>query len=215
MQMRGRGFARLPTRERPAEPMHEGIVKTLRSGSVEDKMQAILSIATCLEKRDIPVDRAQEMLCQALSDENKHIRWSAVFAMAQHGSRMIDGLRTGLMNSDPSVRGMSAAMICVSLMNDKNALRSTMMPKDERVLETSRDLLKTLLDPQPSIRMHALCALRELARRSPLETLDELNAFSNLVLEKDGANLELSCRLEMVKQDALAGISGMGGKTLA
>ncbi len=195
--------------------MHEGIVKSIRSGSVEDKMQAVLTIATRLERGDMPAGCAQDMLCQAMNDQNRQVRWSAAFAMAQHGSLMIDGLRIGLGNSDPSVRGMSAAMICVSLTNDKTALRSSMAQKDGRVMETSRDLLKTLLDPQASIRMYALCALRELARRSPLETLDELNAFSSMILEDAGGNLELSCRLEMVRQDAMSGIIGRSGKMQA
>jgi hypothetical protein len=215
MQMRGRGIAGHPLRERPVEPMHEGIAKSIRTGSIEDKMQAILTIVTRLELGAIGVESAQEMLCSAIDDENRQVRWSAVFAMAQHGSLMIDGLRKGLGNGDPSVRGMSAAMICVSLMNDKTALRSSMAQKDEKVLETGRDLLKTLLDPQTSVRMHALCALRELARRSPLDILDELKSFSSSMHERDGGNLELSCRLEMVRQDALSGLIGLSGKIQA
>jgi len=215
MRMRERGAHGPRARDSLPGPMHEGIAKSLNCGTVEDKLQAILSIAARLECGIMRAESAQALLCDALTDENRQVRWSAVFAMAQHGSLMIDGLRTGLGNSDPSVRGMSAAMICVSLRNDKTALRSFMLLRNDRAVQTSCDLLKTLLDPQASVRMHALGALRELARRSPIETLDGLRAFSAAMLESEDGCRELSCRLEMVRQDALSGLIGLSGKIQA
>lgn len=216
MQLRrGRGIAQPRIRSRSLEPALEGIVTAIATGSCEDKLNAILTIAARIESGDLSFEKARGLLEKAMEDESRPVRWSAVIAMSKYGAPMMGGLRKGLASEDPNVRSMSAAMIDITLARDPGALRSSMQKKDEGASETCKALFRTLLDAQPSARTHALGALRELARRSPLETLDELNAFAELVCANGKGNLDLTCRLQMVRQDVSESVQALSSRMQA
>jgi hypothetical protein len=189
------------------ETLHEDIVRTITGGSLDEKLQAIILVANQLERKALGVHEAESMLCLALHDENRQVRRSAIIMISQHGSSMLEGLRVSLGNEDAGVRGMGAAMISSALQNNKSALRSAMMSNDGRVRGVARDLLNALMDDHQVVRMHSLSALRELARRSPMETLDEADIFMGRVGERC---FELDCRLEIVRSEALQGIEEQG-----
>lgn len=211
MQMRrGNAIAAPHMRNRTAEPMLEGICKAMRTGSPEEKLDAILTIVSRIESGSITPQKALGLLEGAMEDESRPVRWSAVMAMSKFGPVMMAGLRKGLSSNDANVRSMSAAMIDITLARDPNTHRSTMQKRDEGAAETCRALFRTLLDSQQSARVHALGALRELARRSPLETLDEMNAFSGLVCASECGNLELNTWLQKIRQDAAKSVQELG-----
>ncbi len=208
MQLRGRRQERAVL-ERRREPLNEGIVKSITGGSMEEKLQAIIFVAKGIEEKALGMDEAESILSLALHDECRQVRWSAILAISQQGSSMMEGLRMGLRNEDASVRGMGAAMIRSALENDKSALRSALIRNDSRVKAMARDLLHALLDAQQIVRAHSLSALRELARRSPVEMIGELDAFAP---EGAGCGFELGCRLEIVRSEAMLGIMEEGKK---
>jgi hypothetical protein len=211
MQMRG-GRAAVSAKDAgfPKEPMAEGVIdlfRKVRQGSVEEKLSAIPMISANIDSKEISPREAIGILMEALGDDSRLVRWSAILAMARRGSDMIEGLRAGLRNNDPKVRAMSSAMISKVIENNPGIYRCSSPMAGivyEEIKSVSRDLFISLLDDQRAVRMHSLAALRQLAKRSPAVILDEADSFM------DGNEPELDCRMVLLRRDAQEAIIERG-----
>jgi HEAT repeat protein len=205
MGLRGRWKAEAAMRDRPRLPLHDGLVplaRALKEGSVEEKLQAIISVSTGMETARITPEDAARLLGETLEDGNSGVRRSAVLALAQHGSRLLTGLRMGLMNNDPHVRAISAAMICMVFSRDSTLFRNNALPPDGSVRGMVRDLCHALLDDQSKVRIYGLVALCEVARRNPLAVLEGLEAFTRQALGEGIIDQGLGSRLETARKIA-------------
>jgi hypothetical protein len=182
--------------------MLDGIERSIRSGGVEDKLRAIPALSAAIGRGQICPEEAVPVLGAALEDASRQVRWSAVMALAQHGSKVLDGLRIGLRNGDQNVRAMSAAMIYTALLREP-VLFGTGVAPDGRARSIAGELFLSLPDANQSVRVYSLSSLRELAMRSPVSVLDAMRRFRQEVLDGGMPELELGCRLEIISRVAV------------
>ncbi|MEW6035994.1 MAG: HEAT repeat domain-containing protein [Candidatus Micrarchaeota archaeon] len=211
MRIRAEEGVRAVVKDAARAPMLEGIERSIKAGTMEDKLRAIPALSAAIGRGHVSAEDAVPILCAALEDMSRQVRWSAVMALAQHGSKVLDGLRMGLRNGDQNVRAMCAAMIYTALLREPGLFGTGVAP-DSRAGAIAGELFLSLPDANQSVRVYSLSSLRELAARSPVSVLDEMRRFRQDVLGDGRPELELGCRLEIISRTAIRTIEGSSSR---
>jgi HEAT repeat protein len=163
-------ISRMPTFRK--DPLHEveflaDISQSIREGSISEKIGAMMRLSARIERGGAPLAETSDLLCEALKDPERSVKWNAVIIMARHGSDFLPGLCSGLSNDDPHVRVMSAAIIRSSVCLEPSAFTAL----GEMEHDMAGELLRALERGDPELATTVFEALVEVAERNPLLVL--------------------------------------------
>lgn len=149
------------------------ISKKIQEGSVDERKDAVSSLAVLLQEGKIEAYEAVALFGKALCDDDRNVRNLAFLNLARMGGKGLDGLFCGLSSADETISKMSFDMICSVISNDEGTLRSANFEA-----EGVRDKVKSLIGllGNDARKFKATACLRQIAERSPLAALEEVMA---------------------------------------
>lgn len=184
--------------------MSECFAKRIMNGSIIEKLGAILDVVKTHEEGHLERSEAKAMLLGALADENRQVRWSAVYALGQMDD--LQGLLEGVGNDCQIVRSMSAAMIFATLR--KREQMGIFHPNDfmEKLAKAMADNIGS---KDHSVAIYSASALSEIARRDPISVIKAINGM------KETADAGTNVRLRGVENAAAEAINKLAARNRA